>query len=111
MEDGNLIYLGRIDTQVKLHGIRIELEGIEYVLRADESVAEAVVVMHDHSTPRAFLSLWLTSRLQPHALRAAWKSATPSFRFSWCRVRCTPSMSGLAPPLARLTVESWRKEA
>ena len=31
--DGSLIYLGRKDTQVKLRGQRIELEGVEYHIR------------------------------------------------------------------------------
>jgi len=37
--------LGRIGTQVKLHGLRIELEEIECVLREVEAVVEAVVVV------------------------------------------------------------------
>ncbi|MFI9722093.1 Pls/PosA family non-ribosomal peptide synthetase [Streptomyces sp. NPDC052396] len=40
---GELEYLGRVDTQVKLRGYRIELAEIEAVLREDEAVADAVV--------------------------------------------------------------------
>ncbi|WP_449220633.1 amino acid adenylation domain-containing protein [Tistrella mobilis] len=41
--DGALDYLGRIDTQLKLGGNRIEPGEIEAVLRADPAVADAVV--------------------------------------------------------------------
>lgn len=42
---GELIYLGRRDTQIKLNGVRIELEEIEATLRLQPAVADAVVVL------------------------------------------------------------------
>ncbi len=42
--DGALIFLGRIDDQVKLRGFRIELGEIETVLRQHPAVQEAAVV-------------------------------------------------------------------
>ena len=41
--EGEIEYLGRIDTQVKIRGYRIELGEIEEVLRADPAVQNAVV--------------------------------------------------------------------
>ncbi|KJY40722.1 non-ribosomal peptide synthetase, partial [Streptomyces sp. NRRL B-1568] len=43
LPDGSLEYQGRIDTQVKVRGYRIELGEIETVLRAHQSVKDAVV--------------------------------------------------------------------
>jgi amino acid adenylation domain-containing protein/non-ribosomal peptide synthase protein (TIGR01720 family)/FkbM family methyltransferase len=43
-EDGTIQYLGRIDQQVKVHGVRIELGEIEAVLSEHPGVEEAVVV-------------------------------------------------------------------
>ena len=43
-EDGNLVWLGRCDRQVKIAGHRIELGEIEEALLAYETVQEAVVV-------------------------------------------------------------------
>ncbi|PRY25164.1 amino acid adenylation domain-containing protein [Aliiruegeria haliotis] len=44
-EDGAFIFSGRVDRQVKLHGRRIELDGIEHVLRAQPGVRDAAVVI------------------------------------------------------------------
>ncbi|WP_433562341.1 amino acid adenylation domain-containing protein [Nocardia sp. CA-151230] len=46
--DGNLEYLGRTDTQVKLRGLRIELGDVEAALTAEPTVARAVAVVRDH---------------------------------------------------------------
>jgi amino acid adenylation domain-containing protein len=45
--DGMLYFLGRIDRQVKVRGLRIEPEEIEQCLRSHPAVAEAIVVAHD----------------------------------------------------------------
>ncbi|KAF0965928.1 Dimodular nonribosomal peptide synthase [Rhodococcus sp. T7] len=44
---GQLVYLGRLDSQVKVRGLRIELGEIETALVAQESIAQAVVIVHD----------------------------------------------------------------
>lgn len=43
--DGEIEYLGRVDSQVKLRGLRIELGEIESVLSAHAGVREAVVMV------------------------------------------------------------------
>ncbi|HET6978727.1 MAG TPA: amino acid adenylation domain-containing protein [Pyrinomonadaceae bacterium] len=45
--NGEIEYLGRLDFQVKLRGLRIELEEIEAVLAEHEAVREAVVVARE----------------------------------------------------------------
>jgi amino acid adenylation domain-containing protein len=44
---GEIEFLGRIDSQVKLRGFRIELEEIEAVLRQHPAVLETVVIVRD----------------------------------------------------------------
>jgi amino acid adenylation domain-containing protein len=43
-EDGNLEFLGRKDSQIKIHGVRIELGDIEAALQQQSGVVEAVAV-------------------------------------------------------------------
>lgn len=43
--DGSVEFLGRVDSQVKLRGFRIELSEIEWYLREHDSVEDAVVVV------------------------------------------------------------------
>jgi amino acid adenylation domain-containing protein len=46
LSDGNLIYLGRIDRQVKVRGFRIELGEIESALRTCENVQDVAVMIN-----------------------------------------------------------------
>ncbi|WP_430408770.1 amino acid adenylation domain-containing protein [Kordia sp.] len=45
LPDGNIEYLGRIDSQVKIRGYRIELGEIEKVLTENSNIEEAVVLV------------------------------------------------------------------
>lgn len=44
MSDGTFEFLGRIDSQVKIRGVRVELAEVEAAVRAHEGIADAVVV-------------------------------------------------------------------
>ncbi|MHB9148360.1 MAG: non-ribosomal peptide synthetase, partial [Candidatus Amoebophilus sp.] len=46
LPDGNIQYLGRIDTQVKLHGYRIELTEVEQALLAIQGVKQVAVIVN-----------------------------------------------------------------
>lgn len=50
MPDGNLKYLGRSDTQVKLRGHRIELGEIEAALRSYPNVSDVAVCLFEYPT-------------------------------------------------------------
>ncbi len=59
--DGQLEYLGRIDTQVKLRGHRIELGEIESVAMAEPAVWQAAAVLQVTSTGDSRLALFLVA--------------------------------------------------
>lgn len=49
LPDGSIVFLGRIDNQVKLRGFRIELGEIEAVLRKHPAVSETVVAVQTNA--------------------------------------------------------------
>lgn len=55
LPNGDIEFLGRRDTQVKINSARIELEEIEVQLRALENIRDALVTAHT-DTPEPFLA-------------------------------------------------------
>ncbi len=53
--DGELIFLGRSDRQIKLRGVRIELNGVEEALSSHPGVREVAVELHRAGQPDACL--------------------------------------------------------
>ncbi|MCX8131600.1 MAG: non-ribosomal peptide synthetase [Clostridia bacterium] len=43
LDDGNLLYIGRVDNQVKIRGHRIELEEIEAVINQFKGISQSIV--------------------------------------------------------------------
>ncbi len=60
--NGDIEFLGRIDTQVKIRGYRVELGEIEAVLAEDASVAQAVVNLYHEEDGSEVLVAFLTPR-------------------------------------------------
>lgn len=62
--DGNLEYLGRIDTQVKIRGLRIELGEIESVMSSFDGINTATVVDKCDDNGRQYLVGYFTAETE-----------------------------------------------
>jgi bacitracin synthase 3 len=61
--DGNLEYLGRIDNQVKIRGLRIELEEIENRLLTHENIKEAIVRTGEDKNKNKYLCAYIVPEI------------------------------------------------
>jgi amino acid adenylation domain-containing protein/non-ribosomal peptide synthase protein (TIGR01720 family) len=79
MPDGNIKYLGRSDSQIKLRGHRIELGEIESVLRNTENVSDAAVCLHEYPTgPKLIGYLETAANIDQKELETSCKSKLPA---------------------------------
>ncbi|MCB1085372.1 MAG: AMP-binding protein, partial [Chlamydiia bacterium] len=83
LPDGNLSFLGRIDTQVKIRGFRIELSGVEEVIRQFKNVSDCIALVHQSGDGGKQLVAYITSRpstkVDEGALREWVASKLPSY--------------------------------
>jgi amino acid adenylation domain-containing protein len=83
LADGNLEFLGRVDQQIKIHGLRIELGEIEAALMAYPDVREAVVVTHRNGSGDPALVAFVTAREEyatsSNELRTFLKNTLPAY--------------------------------
>ena len=80
--DGQLVYRGRSDHQVKMRGYRVELGEIESVLRQHPAISEAAVIAHAAGTPDAkLIAYFVPSNASPTnaELRAHLKQKLPDY--------------------------------
>jgi amino acid adenylation domain-containing protein len=83
LPDGNMEFLGRADSQVKIRGHRVELGEIEAALRQHPSVREAAaLVVEDVPESRrlvAYVTLRTDASANPDELRAFLRGRLPDF--------------------------------
>ncbi|MBZ5509524.1 MAG: amino acid adenylation domain-containing protein, partial [Acidobacteriia bacterium] len=58
LEDGNIQYLGRIDTQVKIRGFRIELGEIEACLNQHPEIQDSAVIAKEQEGNRQLIAFY-----------------------------------------------------
>lgn len=95
--DGNVVYLGRIDTQIKLRGYRIELGEIEQCLNSIDGIAESAVISNKDSTGSVYISAYYTIRngyetiLTTAHIRKLMKQSLPEYMIP-SRINCIDEM-------------------
>lgn len=73
LPDGTLVFLGRADRQVKIHGVRVELGEIEATLAACPGVREVVAALTDEGS----LVAWVEGATDADAVRAHARAHLP----------------------------------
>ncbi len=82
LEDGSIDFLGRIDNQVKVHGVRVECGEVEQSLVACEGVKDAVVVSRRIDEDHELVAYVIASpgtAPTPRELREAMSRFLPDF--------------------------------
>ncbi|MCX6583795.1 MAG: amino acid adenylation domain-containing protein [Candidatus Aminicenantes bacterium] len=81
LDDGNIEFLGRIDSQVKIRGFRIELGEIENQLLQCEKVKEAVVIAREDVAGQKYLCAYIVPIGTPNieAIKAALLKNLPDY--------------------------------
>jgi amino acid adenylation domain-containing protein len=64
LQNGEIQFIGRKDNQIKLRGYRIEKEEIEYQLKLQDGIKDALVTVYEDSVKNARLVAYLTLRKQ-----------------------------------------------
>ncbi|GAA2978810.1 amino acid adenylation domain-containing protein [Actinokineospora diospyrosa] len=77
--EGHLEYLGRIDTQVKIRGQRVELGEVESTLRTHPAVHDAVVALRDGRSLVGYVVLEAGAALDEPALRGHLAERLPEY--------------------------------
>lgn len=79
-QDGAIVFVGRIDNQIKLRGFRIELSEIEQALRAIAGVLDAVVLVQNPQDQLvAYLKIAEGSQLAIRAIRHQLSQSLPHY--------------------------------
>ncbi|MCP4702406.1 MAG: amino acid adenylation domain-containing protein, partial [Gammaproteobacteria bacterium] len=83
LADGNIEYLRRIDFQIKIRGLRVELGEIETAIEQDEAVQQAVVIVREDQPGDKRLAAYIASKPQQlptgTELRAVLKKKLPDY--------------------------------
>ena len=80
-EDGNIVYVGRNDFQVKIRGLRVELGEIENAIAGVNGVSQAVAVVRKDDTGRQLICAFYTES-EPAAveqIRSAIREKLPRY--------------------------------
>jgi len=108
--DGSLAYLGRQDRQVKVRGMRVELDEIEAVLRRHPQVQECAVVLAGHAPQTQTLTAFIgvARESASNAVLGGTDSAVGEHHLHhWQTLFDATYQSALSQPQSRFNTTGW----
>ena len=81
LPDGNILYMGRNDNQIKIRGHRIELGEIEQVLQAQETIAQVAVAVKTLDQDKTIVAYILpqSESIDKETLKSEMKAMLPDY--------------------------------
>jgi amino acid adenylation domain-containing protein len=79
LPDGQIQYLGRIDNQIKVRGVRIEPEEVIAALVSLEQVKDATVVLHETAGSRMLVGYVVASEFDQQVIKDQLRERLPDF--------------------------------
>lgn len=81
LPDGNIEYFGRMDDQIKIRGFRIELGDIESVLRKEENITDAALLVKKRDNGEKVVCAYFTADVEINikALKESMLKKLPSY--------------------------------
>ena len=94
-DDGQLVFLGRIDRQIKIRGHRIEPDAVEHVLLSLDEISEAYVcTIGDRGSGHRLTAYIASDELQVQLIRQQLQSMLPGFMLP-SQIVCLPELPKL----------------
>ncbi len=79
MPDGNIDFIGRKDSQIKLRGYRIELGEIEHALQTEESINHAVVLIKELAEEKSIVAYITGKEILLEDIRSNLSTKLPAY--------------------------------
>lgn len=78
--DGNIMFIGREDNQVKIRGMRVELGEIENCIREINGIKDVVVLLAKHSMDPQLVAYYTSdSKIDNHAIKEKLRKELPGY--------------------------------
>lgn len=119
--EGNTEFFGRLDNQIKLHGLRIELDEIENVCNSHPDVTRCVILVKNNAVDGDYLALYYTAskevskeELTNHMAKSLTPYMIPKAMMQIDRIPLTPNGKidkKALPEIATTSTKVDKKEA
>ena len=115
--EGNTEFFGRLDNQIKLHGLRIELDEIENVCNSHPNVTRCVILVKNNAVDGDYLALYYTANkevskeeLTNHMAKSLTPYMIPKAMMQLDRIPLTPNGKIDKKALPEITTTASTKE-